>query len=509
MDSFAGYDNTLGFFVGDNVIGDITNSNVAPYIKAAAVDLKSYRNSNGYREIPVGYSDGYLGTSLDNSLSPYLQNYLACGSDTIDFFGQIQYSWCDPSSFTISGYNTLYANALNYSVPIFFSETGCNLNPPRMFDDQAAIFGPEMNDQWSGAVIYEWESEENDTSGYGLVSYDSSAMTYSLSPDFTALQNQWATLTPTGTPIMGYDIAIITPPACPTYTSTGWLVNGDVKLSTLLEAVSVTSPMSVSRSKTGPTQGAPTSSSGSKAHPLVSNTSAPDGSAKTGISTGAKAAIALGVILIFVVIILAAFLLWRRRRNIPPKGPLNLSAEGLEVGMAPPKQEHDSPSISTEEAHTESHTHASEIGSPIIISAELRNSTPSQPHPDSSISNTAELSAIPATQKVGSASPAKTFASSTPRNAVRSSTASSSWANAPWHPETSPIDAEREAKAQQVPLLTTNEEEDELSRIEAEERRIDAQIAESERIRALNAEKAALQAKKAELLAKRESSAKT
>lgn len=55
-----------------------------------------------------------------------------------------------------------------------------------------------------------------------------------------------------------------------------------------------------------------------------------------------------------------------------------------------------------------------------------------------------------------------------------------------------------------MPLLTTNEEEDELSRIEAEERRIDAQIAESERIRALKKEKAALQAKKAELLAKRE-----
>ena len=267
--------------------------------------------------------------------------------------------------------------------------------------------------------------------------------------------------------------------------------------------MSVTSSSSVSRSNTGSTQAAPTSFSGSQA------TSTRDGSANTGTSTGAKAAIALGVILLFVVITLAAFLLWRRRRNIPPNEPLNLSAEGLEVGMAPPKQEHDSPSISTQEAHTESHTHASEIGSPIIISAELRNSTPSQPHPDSSISTTAELSAIPATQKVGSASPAKTFASSSPRNAVRSSTASSSWANAPWHPETSPIDTEREAKAQEVPLLTTNEEEDELSRIDAEERSIDAQIAESERIRALNAEKAALQTKKAELLAKRESSVKT
>jgi hypothetical protein len=48
-----------------------------------------------------------------------------------------------------------------------------------------------------------------------------------------------------------------------------------------------------------------------------------------------------------------------------------------------------------------------------------------------------------------------------------------------------------------------------LSRIEAEERRIDAQIAESERIRAVKEERAALQAKKAGLLAKREIPSKT
>ena len=60
----------------------------------------------------------------------------------------------------------------------------------------------------------------------------------------------------------------------------------------------------------------------------------------------------------------------------------------------------------------------------------------------------------------------------------------------------------QEAKAQKVPLLSTNEEEDELSRIQAEERRIDAQIAESERIRAPKEEKA-------ELLEKREASSKT
>jgi len=34
------------------------NSIAAPYVKAAARDMKAYRNSKGYRNIPVGYSAG-------------------------------------------------------------------------------------------------------------------------------------------------------------------------------------------------------------------------------------------------------------------------------------------------------------------------------------------------------------------------------------------------------------------------------------------------------------------
>jgi hypothetical protein len=257
MDNFASFDNTLGFFVGNEVVNDMTVSDVAPYVKAAALDLKSYRDSKGYRQIPVGCSGADV-----TALSPYLQNYLACGSDSIDFFGQNQYSWCDPSSFATSGYNIVYANASGYPVPIFFSETGCNLNPPRLFKDQAAVFGPQMNDEWSGAIIYEWSMEAND---YGIVSYGASSVTSGTpkpkAPDFTNLQSQLATLNPTGTPITSYDRKVSIP-ACPTFTSGGWLVHGDVKLSTLLQAVAVTSSSSGSKTKTGSTQGLPTLSSG-------------------------------------------------------------------------------------------------------------------------------------------------------------------------------------------------------------------------------------------------------
>lgn len=62
----------------------------------------------------------------------------------------------------------LQKNASEYNIPIFFSETGCQTVRPRTFGDQAAIFGSEMSETWSGSIIYEWIQEAND---YGLISY--------------------------------------------------------------------------------------------------------------------------------------------------------------------------------------------------------------------------------------------------------------------------------------------------------------------------------------------------
>ena len=73
----------------------------------------------------------------------------ACGdsfSDTLDFFSLNAYEWCGDSSYETSGYSQLDKNATGYPIPIFFSETGCNVVEPRTFGDQAAILGPEMSD---------------------------------------------------------------------------------------------------------------------------------------------------------------------------------------------------------------------------------------------------------------------------------------------------------------------------------------------------------------------------
>jgi len=252
MDSFHSYDNTLGFFIGNEVIALNNQSLAAPYIKAATRDMKAYRNSKGYRSIPIGYSAADIA-----ELRPMLQNYLACGSnssESIDFFGLNAYEWCGNVDMATAGYNTLNTLAQGYSIPIFFSETGCNTVPPRTFTDQSAILGPNMNDIWSGAIIYEWIEEQNN---YGLISYGTpvSATVQAsgveggfsrqgtptpVAPDFTNLQQQWATLNPAGVMSAAYSPSN-TPPACPSSTAGGWLVNGDVPLPSIGQAL-VTNP---------------------------------------------------------------------------------------------------------------------------------------------------------------------------------------------------------------------------------------------------------------------------
>lgn len=84
VDAFHAYDNVAGFFVGNELINGGADSIAAPYVKAAARDMKAYRDSKGYRNIPIGYSAADIAV-----LRPNLQNYMACGDDpagALDFF---------------------------------------------------------------------------------------------------------------------------------------------------------------------------------------------------------------------------------------------------------------------------------------------------------------------------------------------------------------------------------------------------------------------------------------
>lgn len=105
----------------------------------------------------------------------------------------------------------------------------------------------------SGSIIYEWIEETND---YGLISYgppvDPTATGSNIvagftrqgtptpvSPDFSNLKSQWATLNPTGIQSSDMDTKSLSTRPCPP-SSTGsaaWLLNGDVQLPTVGETL--------------------------------------------------------------------------------------------------------------------------------------------------------------------------------------------------------------------------------------------------------------------------------
>jgi 1,3-beta-glucanosyltransferase GAS5 len=115
IDTFAKYDNTLLFFSGNEVINDNTTTNCAPYVKAVTRDMKQYIGSRKYRQIPVGYSAADVDTNRYE-----MATYMNCGTDDerSDFFAFNDYSWCDPSSFTQSGWDQKVKTYSNYSIPL-------------------------------------------------------------------------------------------------------------------------------------------------------------------------------------------------------------------------------------------------------------------------------------------------------------------------------------------------------------------------------------------------------
>lgn len=280
MDKFQGFSNILGFFIGNENIATAEQTKLAPYLKAAARDMKAYRDKMQYRKIPVGYSAVHI-----VEVQPMLQDFLTCGGkdeDIVDFYAINSYSWCGDSTYEASNYKILNQYADNFPVPVFFSETGCIAARPRTFSDQDAIFSKPMVDNFSGALIYEWIQEQND---YGLVTYgkaDPAANNADafdgfnrkgeptpVAPDFENLKSKWATITPTGVSKSDY-----TPHAstrdCPKPTG-WWQIDGNVELPVVGQDF---------KGKPGPTQTGSSrsrSSSSPSASAKPSDTTKPDG----------------------------------------------------------------------------------------------------------------------------------------------------------------------------------------------------------------------------------------
>lgn len=163
MEVFAGYDNVLAFLSGNEVIHEKGSEKVAPqYIKAINRDMRAYSKAHLKRQIPIGYSN-----ADHEEFRVSLANFMQCGEEGyVDFFGVNSYQWCGDNTFKGSGYDKLVEAYSNYSMPVFFSEFGCNEVRPRLWQEVDALFSEKMTGVFSGGLVYEFTQEEAD---YGLV----------------------------------------------------------------------------------------------------------------------------------------------------------------------------------------------------------------------------------------------------------------------------------------------------------------------------------------------------
>lgn len=76
------------------------------------------------------------------------------------------YQWCGDNTYEGSGYDTLVRDYGDYSLPVFFTEFGCNESPPRMWQEIESLYSSNMTNVFSGGLVYEYTQEENK---YGLV----------------------------------------------------------------------------------------------------------------------------------------------------------------------------------------------------------------------------------------------------------------------------------------------------------------------------------------------------
>ncbi|KAK9238554.1 Glucanosyltransferase-domain-containing protein [Lipomyces kononenkoae] len=185
IDAFSNYSNVLGFVAANEVVNAVNTTDTATVLKAVIRDMKKYIAMQSPRTIPVGYC------AADVAENRYqLAHYLDCGdaSERAEFFGLNDYSWCGASSYTVSGYNQKVANFNNYSIPLFFSEYGCNIVEPREFTEVQAIYSSQMIPVFSGGLVYEYIQEANN---YGLVQVSSDLKNVTPLVDYYNLQYQF------------------------------------------------------------------------------------------------------------------------------------------------------------------------------------------------------------------------------------------------------------------------------------------------------------------------------
>jgi len=172
INAFLKYDNVLAFNIGNEIVTDVPSSASAPFIKAAARDVKAYLKSKSSSALV-----GYASTDGAGWRDP-LADYLSCNSaDTsIDLWGLNDYRWCGASGSVSSSYQESLTAFANLPVAAYFSEYGCNTDT-RTWTEVAAIYGDSSVAQvYSGGVAFSY-FPTNDAKDFGITTLNGDTVT--------------------------------------------------------------------------------------------------------------------------------------------------------------------------------------------------------------------------------------------------------------------------------------------------------------------------------------------
>lgn len=222
IDELQDYPSVLGFFAGNEVTNNNTNTDASPFVKAAIRDTKAYIKDKGYRSIPVGYS-----TNDDEETRGYLADYFSCDGpeNAADFYGINMYEWCGTTvNFETSGYADRTKEFENFTIPVFFSEYGCNVPQPRTFADVPSLYSSNMTETWSGGIVYMYFEEANN---YGLVTIQGDSSVSTLR-DFSYLSSHLANVSPSGVNSNSWTPSNTVERDCPASTLADWKGSSDL-----------------------------------------------------------------------------------------------------------------------------------------------------------------------------------------------------------------------------------------------------------------------------------------
>jgi hypothetical protein len=90
-----------------------------------------------------------------------VSQYFACDEVKADFLGINMYEWCGHSTFATLGYRQRTLEYANFTMPLFFSEYGCNTVRPRPFTGVEVMYSSVMTGVWSGGIAYLYFEGEN------------------------------------------------------------------------------------------------------------------------------------------------------------------------------------------------------------------------------------------------------------------------------------------------------------------------------------------------------------